>query len=86
MKRQLRGGGIAVRRGRTIYYPFSPRALTPEDRAAGIQSLNDLDDAALARRIAHRAAERRAMGGICQECGGSMPNLHQPGCPSRNTL
>jgi hypothetical protein len=71
--------GLVLQRGRIRVRPFGRIGTWPE-RQAQVAILADAEDAAVQRRLAYRAEERRAMGGVCDECGGKLPNRHQAAC------
>lgn len=74
-------GTVVVHQGRSAYRPFGPRAMTAEEQAEAFEALGRSDELLLQQRLTMRAAERRAMGGVCSGCGGKMPNRHQAACP-----
>lgn len=70
---------LVVQRGRLRVRPFGRIGEWPE-RHAQLDSLAAAEDAVVQRRLAYRAEERRATGGVCLECGGKRPNRHMAGC------
>lgn len=81
MRRYDRRGTLVVHQGRSEHRPFGLRAITPEEQAAAFEALGLSEASDLQQRLTRRAAERRAMGGVCGGCGGKMPDRHQAACP-----